>query len=651
MAIIPMQKVRLLVHKQTEPEILAYLQHKQIMEISAKTETVNQVWIYKNKETFTNEALAADLDFVVNFLEDYNPKSNIKKALEGKTVIVKEELIIDTVNNFNPQQVITKAIELEKKLNKAEQELSDNKNTLHLLFNWIAWPYPLDWPLETTHTATLLLSGSTVNLKDFSQKLTELKTPQPEVENISETALAVTVWRSELKSVTEMASRHDLTPITLPTVKTTGQTITEKITEMETDQEKLYQEIASIKNQLRDLTEQNLDKLKILSDYWYWEKNKHEVSQSLPGTNKVSIINGWIPQAEIDNLQMEVKKITPYAIIEKTEPQPEEIPPTKIHNNALVAPFETVTRLYGLPGTKNIDPTLFLSGFFFIFFGLCLTDVGYGLILLLLTGLILTCYKLPKDIKPMINLIWLGGLSSVIIGLFFGGYLGIDPQFLPAWARALQKFDPIGEPMTVFFLSLMMGVLQIIFGLILDIYRQAKLGYLKDGLLDQIPWLSLFTGLGLWAGGQFGNWSLAEIIAPWWIIISIIALVLTQGRKEDNLIKKLFMGVLSLYNSVGFLSDVLSYSRLLALGLATSAMAFSVNMIALMVKDMIPIVGWILMIAILIVGHLFNLTVNLLGAFVHSARLQFVEFFGKFITDTGRNFEAFGRQERHVTFD
>jgi V/A-type H+/Na+-transporting ATPase subunit I len=89
----------------------------------------------------------------------------------------------------------------------------------------------------------------------------------------------------------------------------------------------------------------------------------------------------------------------------------------------------------------------------------------------------------------------------------------------------------------------------------------------------------------------------------------------------------------------------------LALGLATSAMAFSVNMIALMVKDMIPIVGWILMIAILIVGHLFNLTVNLLGAFVHSARLQFVEFFGKFITDTGRNFEAFGRQERHVTFD
>ena len=133
------------------------------------------------------------------------------------------------------------------------------------------------------------------------------------------------------------------------------------------------------------------------------------------------------------------------------------------------------------------------------------------------------------------------------------------------------------------------------------------------------------------------------------VYIAVGLLILTQGRREKTIVMKLLKGVLSLYDSVSFFSDILSYSRILALGLATSALAFAINLIATIAKDMIPVVGTAVMVVILIVGHVFNVGINVLGAFIHSARLQFVEFFGKFITASGRPFAPFRQRGRYIT--
>jgi V/A-type H+-transporting ATPase subunit I len=185
------------------------------------------------------------------------------------------------------------------------------------------------------------------------------------------------------------------------------------------------------------------------------------------------------------------------------------------------------------------------------------------------------------------------------------------------------------------------------FGILLHIVREAKFTSLTTGLLDHGPWFALFASLVLWGGNTTGLIPGEHTYFIWGIYASLAALVLTQGRNEKGIIKKAFMGVLSLYNSINYFSDVLSYSRLLALGLATSALAFAVNLIASMVAS-VPFVGSLLVVAVLVVGHLFNLAVNLLGAFIHSARLQFVEFFGKFITGNGKDFAPFARKERFV---
>lgn len=169
----------------------------------------------------------------------------------------------------------------------------------------------------------------------------------------------------------------------------------------------------------------------------------------------------------------------------------------------------------------------------------------------------------------------------------------------------------------------------------------------KEAILDGGTWTFTLTGIGFFIVASALNFSeLATIIGKYWIYAGLVAIVLTQGRSKKGFIGKLLTGTISLYNLVGYLSDVLSYSRLLALGLATTIIGVAVNTISGIVLELIPYVGWIFMIAILIGGHLFNLLINTLGSFIHSGRLQFVEFFGKFLEGGGKDFKPFSKKTK-----
>jgi len=388
----------------------------------------------------------------------------------------------------------------------------------------------------------------------------------------------------------------------------------------------------------------------MLADFMQWGKARHNLISSSMTTGETIVLEGWVPTKNLRALRTRIENKTDYYALEELETPQDEIPPVAIENSAFIQPFESITRLYGLPSYSNLDPTVFLAGFFFIFFGLSLTDVGYGFVLIALTASALYFYKPPPELRPFIKLILYGGVASVIAGLFFGGYLGVDVSLLPAWLQAIQTFDPIASPMPVLYFALSLGVVQILFGLILDIVRASKNGEFMDGLLDKGPWILIFLSLILFGGNALGFFAGDSTYYVWGIYAALLSLVTTQGRKEKSLLKKALKGITSLYDSIGYFSDVLSYSRLLALGLATSALAFAVNLIASMVEG-VPYIGFVLVIAILLIGHTFNLAVNVLGAFIHSARLQFVEFFGKFITGSGTEFKPFARDERHVVIE
>ena len=338
--------------------------------------------------------------------------------------------------------------------------------------------------------------------------------------------------------------------------------------------------------------------------------------------------------------------------MERIQPEEGEEPPIALENSKNIKPFETITRLYGLPGYRELDPTAYLAGFFFVFFGLCLTDVFYGLFIFFLTAFVLHKYRVPSNVRPLVQLLMFGGLASAIIGIFFGGYFGIASDQIPSWARVVQIFNPLENPLPIFYLSLGLGFVQIMFGIFLKMLTSIKNGCIKDGILDEGPWLLFFAVL-VWLGASTAveNFSGSREIALLALYSTIVLLVVTQGRKEKSVFMQLFKGIIGLYNIVGYFSDVLSYSRLLALGLATSALGFAVNLIAGIVNDMIPYVGFIFATLILVIGHTFNLAINSLGAFIHSARLQFVEFFGKFMTGGGRGFDPFERKQRYIAFE
>jgi V/A-type H+-transporting ATPase subunit I len=409
-------------------------------------------------------------------------------------------------------------------------------------------------------------------------------------------------------------------------------------------------ELGTVHDQAAHTAHVHLQQLRIAAEVLEWEQDRFATLTTAKQTESTVVFEGWLMADRQSSIEADLQKSNVTALFSKLEAAADEQPPVEIENKGLLQPFEVVTRLYGMPGYKDLDPTLFLAGFFFIFFGLSLTDVGYGIFLMTTAVIVLTLFKVSDAVRTFMKLLLFMGLGSALLGMLFGGYLGIEAQALPQWLQAIQLFDPIGNPLPVFYLALGLGVFQVMVGMLIKIYSDAKNDQLMDGLLDQTPWLFLFTLGILYVGVVTGYVTfIATATIVNLVYVGFVLVALSAARKAQGLIGKVIAVLAALYNqTIGYFSDILSYSRLLALGLATSALAFAVNLIAEIVSGT-PYVGPILAVLILIIGHLFALVINTLGAFIHSARLQFVEFFGKFITGTGRTFSPLARSKKYIT--
>ena len=294
--------------------------------------------------------------------------------------------------------------------------------------------------------------------------------------------------------------------------------------------------------------------------------------------------------------------------------------------------------LYSYPDYHGVDPTFVMSIFYFIIFGLIMQDVLYGLILLF-GAKALASFLRAKDgsaMKKMLDMFSICGISTIICGVLFGGYFGNLPSAFAQNILGIENFpniavafDPVTNPIPYLFLSLGMGAAHLVAGLLMKAYMLIKSGQVLDAVFDVGLWLVLFAGIGLLAVvPEYGKWV---------ALIGAVGLVLTQGRAAKNPIMKLLKGVMSLYDIVGYVSDLLSYSRIMALGLSGAIIAQVVNLIGTLGGP--TVVGFIALILAIALGHTLNLALSLLGAFVHTARLQYIEFFGKFYIDGGEPFK------------
>lgn len=647
MAVISMEKISLCVHRSVATDVLRAVQKLGVIEFVEVTEK-NSLLTKREKTSFEFDYVSNRLDFAVTFLSKFEKKSalnTLKTMVETDKIRTTDIKFYEIANSFYYNEIIEATQDIEEKLNNAQIRIKSLNEEKKILLPWISFESKLSQPLETKNTTSLFISGKTENLSSLRTCLDEKKIAYHET-IASPTHIFIIFFKEHKEEVEKTLRDLSIETHILPKRRGSPKKELERIFRaIKKEEEKIIRRT----KRAEELTK-NLPQLKIVSDYIYWKKNKHNLLVDATSTKDVLVFEGWCPEKKILSLEKNISKISNLFTLEKMEPKEGDAPPVEIENNSLVRPFESITRLYGLPGYKDLDPTLFLAGFFFIFFGLCLTDVGYGITLFLITFGVIAFYHVPKDLKKFLYLLMFGGIASIVIGLFFGGYLGFDISSLPTWLQNLQLFDPIKNPIPVFILALSLGTIQIMAGLFLKIISEKKNGNLLNGILDQGPWLFVFIMLIVIALNQTGFISGNPSWFMYGMYIAVASLILTQGRKEKNIFMKAFKGVFSLYDSISFFSDILSYSRLLALGLATSALAFAVNLIAMMAKD-IPYVGFGVMVIILVLGHLFNMAINVLGAFIHSARLQFVEFFGKFITASGKTFKPFNREERYVIIE
>jgi len=645
MAVVDMQKVRAIVYQPEVDDFLGVVQKRGAIEF---TEVVNG-----SLATLTQAAphavLLPRVQHAVGFLKSYEAKRGLWQTLrEGSFVEYTEAAVKKQLADTDVVSQVTTDVEtIQVELAEKNAQVAQLKRQQELLTAWSPVENRLD-QLQTKQTSSLLVVENVTTTSPVSQ-LVEAALASTDCVFATQhynNAVLVTVPQVDVVAARTAIESAGVTIVDQPQGVETAMT---ELTAVEEALAGAQGELAVIHDQAAHTAHTHLQQLRIAGEILQWESDRYATFGSAAKTASTVVFEGWLraDRRELVEADLQAGSIT--AIMKDIELTDQDVPPVEIANSGWVRPFEAVTRLYGMPGHTDLDPTVFLAGFFFLFFGLSLTDVGYGATLAVISGGLLLFAKLRDGVRLMMKLLLFIGIATMLVGMLFGGYFGIAPELLPAPLQALQQFDPIGNPLPVFYLALGLGVFQVMVGMVLKIYSDHRNGKLINGIWEQGPWLLLFTTGIVYVLSMVEYLSIPTETLVRVAYVGLALLVYGAIRTSDGIASALINVGGSLYGSVGYLSDILSYSRLLALGLATTALAFAVNLIAGIVYDTNPILGPVFAIMILVIGHTFTLAVNTLGAFIHSARLQFVEFFGKFVVGTGRSFAPLARTDEHIT--
>ncbi len=381
------------------------------------------------------------------------------------------------------------------------------------------------------------------------------------------------------------------------------------------------------------------------SDLVQQEINREAVAERFLTNGSIFFAEGWVPADRLDAINVLTRSFT--CAWETSDPTGEDKVPTLLKNPKWMDCINMVTEMYSLPAYDGIDPNPLYFLWYVFFFGFMFADVAYGIIICAISVAVIKMFNPKKTMGKMFHLgVWLGG-STAICGLFVGGFFGnaLDVFYenfvaggtaaMPAWMSAFCNgivVNPVNDPMTVLIIAIVIGIFHLVMGQCIHIYMGFRDGAGVDALLDVVPWWILLAGIGV----AVMTGSLAVMI------LGAVLLVATQGRHAKGVFGKIWGGISSLYGITDWLSDILSYARLMALMLATSVIAQVFNTLGALPRNII------VFIIVFLIGHGFNIGVNLIGTYVHAARLQYLEYFGKFYKEGGIPFRPLQYDTKYV---
>ncbi len=673
MSVLPMKQVLIVGLRKNRKQILELLQRKGVMEISSAPPAqsdqqpdpvFHQIDMSSARATFDKNCMLAaqalaTLDHIV---PDTNPvtmfSGRLKMSLtDYETNVARRDTIMEMVYHLGS---------LSKQLTETQAEIPRLETQLEALQPWLTFEYPMDF--EGTRCTKAFIGILPNEITDL-QILTQLGQYAPDVSGTDvsiistsseQTCLMVVCLKEDAPKVEEALRHMNFARPALSGDAPSQQAndVQKKLAQLRTAETEAQKQIASYADRR--------DELKFIIDYFSMRSEKYAIISGLQQSNRTFLLCGYVRERDASALES-LLTARFNCVVEFHEPEETDDVPVALSNNAFASPLEGVVAGYSLPGKGEADPTFPVSCFYYIMFGLMLSDAAYGLILVIACAILLKKFQNMEDgMRKTLHMFLLCGVGTVFWGFMFGSFFGDatnviattffgrpDIKLPPIW------FEPIALPIKMMAFSFLLGLIHLFTALTLKLSAYIKAHRFLDALYDVIFWYMLVGGSVIYLltvpmmtsmlGLTFVLPAVCGQVAAICMIISAIGIILTGGRESRNWFKRILKGLYALYGITGYLSDVLSYSRLLALGLATSVIATVFNKMGSMVATGLGggVVGFVIFLVIFIIGHLLNLAINALGAYVHSNRLHYVEFFGKFYEGGGRPFEPFMEKTKY----
>ncbi|MDL2235814.1 V-type ATP synthase subunit I [Christensenellaceae bacterium OttesenSCG-928-L17] len=610
------------------------------------------------------EANVQRLNHALGALKPYAKKPSMLEPKPEVTVGVLRE-------NMGDALLVCEAIETAERRRTAVRTQIDKHNTqIEALLPWQTLTTKLNLIAPTKSAA--IFAGS---LK--AEQLVRLDEIKDQVavqvfDGEKEIAVLVACHQADAETVGAFLKALDWTDVSFPKVNETASELIEKdreaIAVLTVEAEQIEQEFHTL-GENRALIASSADAAVI-------ERDRALARNLMEKTQSAFALEGWVRSDEVAQITQTIKSVTDTYYLDLRDPEEGEEQPAVMKNGKFATPYESVTKLYSLPQPGSIDGTPFMAPWYFLLFGMMLSDTGYGIVLAL------GCLFFIKKAQPrgmmgdLARVIMMGGISTIFWGFLTGTFFGMDWNpflisvgnlFNKDWSAVLLPngpdmpglfpliVDPGKDPISMLILCFGLGLVHVFFGVFIKIYMSFRDGDWQTALFDNISWVLIVFGLLLFAGGPmlFPEAKVLSTIGMVAALAGAAMVLFMKGRGKRNIAKRLVSGAGGLYDITSYLSDILSYARLFALGIATGVIGSVFNQLVSMIMGassfwLIKIVLVIIGIALLTFLHLFNIGINTLGTFVHCARLQYVEFYGKFYEVGGREFRPLGYKTRHV---
>ncbi|MBM3254726.1 MAG: hypothetical protein FJZ08_00265 [Candidatus Omnitrophica bacterium] len=672
MAISRIKKLELIGLKKDKEGVLSFLQKAGLAQL-IEPDKDN---IIEGAAGLISEKGLPEIQDAISLLSGFQKQTAMLGGMIKPKPLIYQQELKQVVAGFDYQSLLLELSSLRNQLKDLSQQKEKLAQERYLLLPWRRLEIPLDQISQTRYCGIIL---GVISIRDYSQlqvRLEDLGTSlscQPVDQDKANIYLAI-FYLKEIIEGLEAALKECC--FNFVTLSRRQEIVAQRLLEINAQGMLLDDQLQEVKNKIRRLGGESF-KLMVIYDHLSNIEKMQQAQRNLNRQQFTFTLSAWVQERDIKILERglitEVKEVALFI----SEPGLEEEPPVELENNRLIQPFEFITKIYGFPKYSEIDPTPYLAPFFFLYFGLCVSDVGYGFILALTSWLVLKKFKMGQQGRKFFRLFLFCGISTIMVGAVTGSWFGdlpdllaqSSPVFLPfqRFKDSLIILDPIKEPTKLLGFALVLGIIQIWFGNIVAAIGNIKNKRYLEVLLDQLPMLTFlfgFTGMIL---------VFLKLLEPKGVavfryaaLIAAITLILTQGRFERGWGSRLFYGMYNLYNAIsGYLSDILSYSRLWALGLVTGVMASTINLVSMQFSQIflsaVPFINKVaflrvifssvILAGIFVAGHLVAFLMNLLGAFVHPVRLQFVEFFSKFFKSGGSPFRPFKVETKYINIE